>query len=85
MRTLIILVIGFVSLGATLGVLHLVGAQIPARRTALIGVFIAWGLLCALNIAQGIRLGHRPLTELAVFALTFGLPLLAAMLLRKHP
>jgi len=82
MRTAIILAIGFVLLGLCLGIGWYSGGASRLKAGAL--VFIAlWFVATAVNMYVGVtRAGYSFMEELPIFLLLFGVPAIAALLLR---
>lgn len=82
MRTAIILGIGFCLLGVCLGTGWLAGG--PAKMKVAALVFVAlWLLATAANLYVGVaRAGYSFMEELPIFLLLFGVPAIAALLLR---
>jgi hypothetical protein len=84
MRTAIILTMGFVFLGMFLAAGWFSGGA--PRLKAAVWVFIAlWFIATAANMYVGVaRAGYSFVEELPIFLLLFGLPALAAVLLRAR-
>jgi FtsH-binding integral membrane protein len=86
MRPLIILLIGFGSLGLSFGLSRLLRKR--SKKSALLPTLLfplAWFIFCLVNVALGIRAGYPIVVALLVFALTFGLPTaLAALTARRN-
>jgi len=84
MRTAIILAIGFVALAICLAVGWSSGGA--PRLKAAAWVFIAlWFVATAVNMYIGVtRAGYSFMEELPIFLLLFGVPALAAVLLRAR-
>ena len=80
MRTLLILIGGFVLLAVFVGVARF-GAG--SMRTALVAFAVVWFLVAAGNMAMGVlKAGYAFTEELPIFLLIFLLPVAAALLLR---
>ncbi len=84
MRTAIILAIGFVGLAICLAAGWFSGG--PPRLKAAASVFIApWFVATAANMYIGVtRAGYSFMEELPIFLLLFGVPAIAAVLLRAR-
>jgi len=82
MRTAIILGIGFALLAACLGIGWMTGGAARMKSAAL--VFIAvWFIAAAANMYIGVtRAGYSFMEELPIFLLLFGVPAIAALVLR---
>jgi hypothetical protein len=83
MRTVIIILGGFVLLAVCLGVARLVGSNVAATGTA-VKVFIAiWFIVAAVNMWIGIaQAGYSFTEELPIFLVIFLLPAAAAVVIR---
>lgn len=84
MRTAIILAIGFALLGICLGIGWMSGGA-PRLKVAA-WIFIAlWFVATAANLYIGVtRAGYSFMEELPIFLLLFGVPAIAAVLLRAR-
>ena len=84
MRTAIILAIGFVALAICLAAGWFSGG--PPRLKSAAWVFIAlWLVATAANMYIGVaRAGYSFMEELPIFLLLFGVPAIAAVLLRAR-
>jgi hypothetical protein len=84
MRTLIILVIGFVLWGACLGLARLLANASSASMSIATTIFIvAWFLIAAVNMWMGVaRAGYSFSDELPIFLLIFLLPTAAALFVK---
>ena len=82
MRTAIILGIGLVLLAVCLGIGRMAGGAGRMKSAAL--VFIAiWFIATAANMYVGVaRAGYSFMEELPIFLLLFGVPAIAALVLR---
>ena len=82
MRTAIILGIGFALLAACLGIGWMTGGAARMKSAAL--AFIAiWFIASAANMYIGVtRAGYSFMEELPIFLLLFGVPAIAALVLR---
>lgn len=83
MRTLIIILAGFVLLAACIGAARLIGNNGTASTGMAIKVFIAvWFAAAALNLWMGVaRAGYSFGEELPIFLLIFLLPAAAALVI----
>jgi len=82
MRTLIVVIIGFASLGLCLGAAALAGggAKLKTAATVFIGL---WFIAAAVNMYVGVaRAGYPFMEELPIFLLIFAVPAAVAVLLR---
>jgi hypothetical protein len=84
MRTSLFLLSGFLFLASALIVGRLFSSNYPAGTTAATAVFIvAWLLVAAANMWVGVaKAGYPVAVELPIFVLIFGLPAIAAVLVR---
>lgn len=84
MRTLIIIVIGFVIWGVCLGLAKLLAnASAPSVTVATTIFVVVWFLIAALNLWMGVaRAGYAFTDELPIFLLIFLLPAAAAIFLK---
>lgn len=84
MRTALFLLAGFLFLAASLIMGRLFSANYPSGTTVAMGLFLVlWLLLAGANMWVGVaRAGYSVAEELPIFALIFGVPALAAILLR---
>ncbi len=84
MRTAIALAIGFLGLAVCLAIGWFSGG--PPRLKAAAWVFIAlWFVATAANMYVGVtRAGYSFMEELPIFLLLFGIPAIAALLLRAR-
>lgn len=84
MRTVLFLLSGLLFLAATLIVGRLFSANYPNGTTVATGLFLVlWLLLTGANMWVGVaRAGYSVAEELPIFALLFGVPALAAVLLK---
>ena len=84
MRTGLFLLAGFLLLAASLIMGRLFSANYPQGTTVATGLFLLlWLVLTGANMWVGVaRAGYSVAEELPIFALLFGLPVLAAILLR---
>jgi hypothetical protein len=84
MRTAIILAIGFALLGICLGIGWMSGGA--ARLKVAAWIFVAlWLVATAANMYIGVtRAGYSFMEELPIFLLLFGVPAIAALLLRAR-
>jgi hypothetical protein len=84
MRTGLFLLSGFLFLAASLIVGKLLSSHYPAGTTAATVVFlVVWLLVAAFNMWVGVaRAGYSVVVELPIFALIFGVPAIAALLVR---
>ena len=84
MRTGLFLLAGFLFLGGALILARLFSENYPAANTVATGLFIAaWLVLAAANMWTGVaKAGYTVAAELPIFALIFGLPAAAAILLK---
>ncbi len=82
MRTAVILGIGFCLLGVCLGTGWLAGG--PAKMKLAMLVFVGlWLAATAVNLYVGVaRAGYSFMEELPIFLLLYGVPAVAALLLR---
>jgi hypothetical protein len=84
MRTAIILAIGFALLSASLAAGWFTGGAARLKTAALVFV-MAWFLATALNMYIGVsRAGYSFMEELPIFLLLFGVPAIAALLIRAR-
>jgi hypothetical protein len=82
MRTLIAIGIGFVLLGLFLGAGWLAGGAAKMKIAALIFIGL-WFIAAAANLYVGVaRAGYSFMEELPIFLVIFGLPTIAAAILR---
>jgi hypothetical protein len=83
-RTGLFLLSGFLLLAASLIVGKLFSSNYPAGPTVATVLFlVVWLLVSAANLWTGVaRAGYPVVVELAIFALIFGLPAIAAVLVR---
>jgi len=83
-RTLIILVVGFVLLAAFIAGAKLhSGGGAAAMRNAVVAFVVFWFIAAAANMAIGVlAAGYTVLEELPIFLLIFGLPAVVAGVLR---
>ena len=81
MRTVIIILGGFVLLAVCIGVARLIGSNVAAATGSAVKVFIAiWFIVAAVNMWIGIaQAGYSFTEELPVFLLIFLLPAAAAV------
>ena len=84
MRTVLFLLSGLLFLAASLIVGRLFSANYPNGTTVATGLFLVlWLLLTGANMWVGVaRAGYSVAEELPIFALLFGVPALAAVLLK---
>ena len=84
MRTALFLLSGFLFLGASLIVGRLFSSHYPGGTTAAMVLFIfLWLVIAGANMWVGVaRAGYPVAVELPIFALIFGVPALAAVLVR---
>jgi hypothetical protein len=84
MRTLIFIVGGFVLLAACFGAAKLLSNGLAdAMRTATIAFVALWFVIAAVNMWIGVaKAGYSVAEELPIFLLIFGLPAVAAVLLK---
>jgi hypothetical protein len=84
MRTLIIIVIGFVILGVCLGLAKLLSGASAASITVATTVFVVvWFLIAAINLWMGVaRAGYSFSDELPIFLLIFLLPAVTAIIVK---
>jgi hypothetical protein len=84
MRTALFLLAGFLLLTASLIVGKLFSSNYPGGTTAATVFFLAlWLVVAAFNMWVGVaRAGYSIAAELPIFALIFGVPALAAVLVR---
>jgi hypothetical protein len=84
MRTALFLLAGFLLLAASLIVGKLFSSNYPGGTTAATVFFLAlWLVVAAFNMWVGVaRAGYSIAAELPIFALIFGVPALAAVLVR---
>lgn len=84
MRTGLFLLAGFLLLAASLILGRLFSANHPGAATVATVLFLAvWLLLSVFNLWVGVtRAGYTVTEELPILALIFGLPAVAALLLR---
>jgi hypothetical protein len=84
MRTALFLLAGFLLLAASLIVGKLFSSNYPGATTAATVFFLAlWLVVAAFNMWVGVaRAGYSIAAELPIFALIFGVPALAAVLVR---
>ena len=84
MRTLIIIVIGFVTWGVCLGLAKLLAnASAPSISIATTIFVVVWFLIAALNLWMGVaRAGYAFTDELPIFLLIFLLPAAAAIFVK---
>ncbi|MEJ0087563.1 MAG: hypothetical protein WDO72_17965 [Pseudomonadota bacterium] len=82
MRTAIILGIGFLLLGACAGAGWLLGGAPRLKLAALVFIGL-WFVATATNMYIGVtRAGYSFMEELPIFLLLFGVPAVAALILR---
>jgi hypothetical protein len=83
-RTGLFLLSGFLLLAASLIVGKLFSSNYPAGPTVATVLFlVVWLLVSAANLWTGVaRAGYPVVVELPIFALIFGLPAIAAVLVR---
>jgi hypothetical protein len=84
MRTLIFIAGGFVLLAACFGAAKLLSNGLAdAMRTATIAFVALWFVIAAVNMWVGVaKAGYSVAEELPIFLLIFGLPAVAAVLLK---
>jgi hypothetical protein len=84
MRTVIIILGGFVLLAVCLGVARLVGSNVAAATGTAVKVFIAiWFIVAAVNMWIGIAQAGYSFTEVVpIFLVIFLLPAAAAVVIR---
>jgi len=84
MRTALFLLSGFLLLAASLIVGKLFSSNYPGGTTAATVLFVAvWLVVAAANMWVGVaRAGYSVAAELPIFALIFGVPAAAAVLVR---
>ena len=84
MRTALFLLAGFLLLAASLIVGKLFSSNYPGGTNAATVFFLAlWLVVAAFNMWVGVtRAGYSIAAELPIFALIFGVPALAAVLVR---
>ena len=84
MRTLIFIVGGFALLAVCLGAAKLLSSSLAdAMRTATIAFVALWFVIAAVNMWIGVaKAGYSVAEELPIFLLIFGLPAVAAVLLK---
>ncbi len=84
MRTLLFLIAGVMLLAAFLLLAKLFSVTVTdAPRVALISFVVVWLLVCGLNMWIGVtRAGYSIAEELPIFLLIFGVPAVAAALLK---
>jgi hypothetical protein len=84
MRTALFLLAGFLLLAASLIVGKLFSSNYPGGTTAATVFFLAlWLAVAAFNMWVGVaRAGYSIAAEVPIFALIFGVPALAAVLVR---
>lgn len=84
MRTALFLLAGFLLLGASFVLARLFAHAYPGAPTAATAAFLAlWLALTGFNLWTGVsRAGYPVAEELPILALLFGVPAIAALLLR---
>ena len=84
MRTVLFLIVGFLLLTACLMLGRLFSANYPgATFVATIGFISLWLIISAANLWVGVsKAGYTVADELPIFLLIFGLPAVAAMVLK---
>lgn len=84
MRTMIIIVGGFVLLAGCIGVARLIGSNASAPMSAAVKIFIAmWFVVAAVNMWIGVaQAGYSFTEELPIFLLIFLLPATAAVIIK---
>ena len=83
MRTLIIILGGFVLLAACIGVARLASANAAAPALAITIFIVIWFLVAATNMWFGVaRAGYSFTEELPIFLLIFLVPVAAAAMLK---
>ena len=84
MRTLLFLIAGVMLLAAFLLLAKLFSASVTdAPRVALISFVVVWLIISGLNMWIGVtRAGYSIVEELPIFLLIFGVPAVAAALLK---
>lgn len=88
MRTMIIILAGFILLAVCIGATRLLGSNRAATTSTAVKIFIPiWFLAAAINMWIGVaRAGYSFAEELPIFLLIFLLPASTAFLLRwKFP
>jgi hypothetical protein len=84
MRTAVILGIGFVLLGVFMAVGRLLGGAPRMKPAALVFIGL-WFIVTAVNMYIGVtHAGYSFMEELPVFLLLFGVPSIAALVLRAR-
>jgi hypothetical protein len=84
MRTVIIILGGFVLLAVCFGVPRLIGSNVAAATGTAVKMFISiWFVVAAVNMWIGVtRAGYSFTEELPIFLLIFVLPAAAALLIK---
>jgi hypothetical protein len=84
MRTIVIILAGFVLWGVCLGVAKLVGSAQPSSLTVATGVFVVlWLIAAATNMWFGVtRAGYSVAEELPIFLVIFLVPVVVAVAVR---
>ncbi len=84
MRTIIIIVSGFVLLAVCIGVARLLGSNGAATMSIAVKVFIPiWLVAAGINMWIGVaRAGYSVTEELPIFLLIFSLPAAAALFIQ---
>lgn len=84
MRTLLFLIAGFLLLASCLVLAKLFSSNYPdAFRVATISYLVLWFVIAAANMWVGVaKAGYSVAEELPIFLLLFGVPALAAVLLK---
>jgi hypothetical protein len=84
MRTALFLLAGFLLLAASLLLGRLFSANYPAATTLATVLYVAaWAIIAGANMWVGIaKAGYSLADELPIFALIFGVPAAAAILLK---
>ena len=84
MRTLMFIVGGFVLMAACFGAAKLLaGSAADGMRTAAIAFVALWFVIAGVNMWVGVaKAGYSVAEELPIFLLIFGLPAVAAVLLK---
>lgn len=84
MRTAIILAIGLVALAICLGVGWMTGGAARLKAAAVLFI-VLWFVATAVNMYVGVaRAGYSFMEELPIFLLLFGVPAIAALILRSR-
>jgi hypothetical protein len=80
MRTFIIILVGYLLLGAAIGVARFASVSTDTMRLVIAGFVVVWLVIAGVNMWLGVTTaGYSLREELPIFLLIFALPVAAAL------